>query len=193
MMPVFMFIGCGILISLDIMQPSMFNNLYKNLPLFIAGGLIGCAPLLLVNAIIKSLTNLYNNGFKIGLILAFIVSGIFMTSETLYSYISLKTVYADQSVPTIKILGILMLPFTFSIFYLSRYIIDNINYHPQKNEIDLLDLKNEIKRLEGELNTESLALKIAPDYYTSKTEYDIQRDAIVNKIIEKGLSIIAQK
>ena len=196
MIPVFVFIGCGILISLDIIQPSMFNNIGKNGTIFLISGLVGCSPLLLVNSTIKSLTNFYNKGFKSGLLFAIIIAIIFMATESVYSYISLKTIYLDQAVPTIKILGILALPFTFSLFYLSKSILDELegdNICLTDYSDELNDLNRKIAILEDQLDVEKMALKISPDYYNSKTKYDIDRDKLINKIIEKGLSMTTQK
>ena len=196
MIPVFVFIGCGILISLDIIQPSMFNNIGKNGTIFLISGLVGCSPLLLVNSTIKSLTNFYTKGFKSGLLFAIIIAIIFMATESVYSYISLKTIYLDQAVPTIKILGILALPFTFSLFYLSKSILDELegdNICLTDYSDELNDLNRKIAILEDQLDVEKMALKISPDYYNSKTKYDIDRDKLINKIIEKGLSMTTQK
>ena len=191
MIPVFIFIGCGILISLDIIQPSMFNNISKYYLLFSSTVFIGAAPVMLIVSAIKILIDFYNKGFKSGLILSIIIAFIFMASESLYSYVSLKTIYENQDIPLIKIFGILALPFTFSLFYLIGIIFDSLKNNKQyilnsKNINDTIDdnneafnelklqnnsLKKELGGLSEKLEIETLALKISPEYYETPTSY----------------------
>lgn len=210
MIPVFIFIGCGILISLDIIQPSMFNNISKYYLLFSSTVFIGAAPVMLIVSAIKILIDFYNKGFKSGLILSIIIAFIFMASESLYSYVSLKTIYENQDIPLIKIFGILALPFTFSLFYLIGIIFDSLKNNKQyilnsKNINDTIDdnneafnelklqnnsLKKELGGLSEKLEIETLALKISPEYYETPTSYDKEKQLLIQKIIEKGLKLV---
>ena len=210
MIPVFIFTGCGILISLDIIQPSMFNNISKYYLLFSSTVFIGAAPVMLIVSAIKILIDFYNKGFKSGLILSIIIAFIFMASESLYSYVSLKTIYENQDIPLIKIFGILALPFTFSLFYLIGIIFDSLKNNKQyilnsKNINDTIDdnneafnelklqnnsLKKELGGLSEKLEIETLALKISPEYYETPTSYDKEKQLLIQKIIEKGLKLV---
>ena len=179
MIPVFAFIGCGIFVSLDIIQPSMLNNIPKHYIIFSISIFVGYAPVILVVSAIRSLIDFYNKGHKICLGLSIVLMAIFMSSETLYSYVSLKTIYDNQTIPLLKILGILALPFTFSLFYLIKIILDELMCSN--------NVTNKINELSSALEIEQLALKIAPSYYETPTTHEKERNILVDKIIEKGM------
>ena len=165
---------------------------------------------MLIVSAIKILIDFYNKGFKSGLILSIIIAFIFMASESLYSYVSLKTIYENQDIPLIKIFGILALPFTFSLFYLIGIIFDSLKNNKQyilnsKNINDTIDdnneafnelklqnnsLKKELGGLSEKLEIETLALKISPEYYETPTSYDKEKQLLIQKIIEKGLKLV---
>ena len=188
----------------------MFNNISKYYLLFSSTVFIGAAPVMLIVSAIKILIDFYNKGFKSGLILSIIIAFIFMASESLYSYVSLKTIYENQDIPLIKIFGILALPFTFSLFYLIGIIFDSLKNNKQyilnsKNINDTIDdnneafnelklqnnsLKKELGGLSEKLEIETLALKISPEYYETPTSYDKEKQLLIQKIIEKGLKLV---
>jgi hypothetical protein len=117
MTPIFLFIGIGVFLSLDIIQPSMFLAPERHINLLIAAGLTGLAPIYLLTIAIQHLMSLWKPG-KNGVIWAGIaLCTVFMFGEVIYSYSALQGVFGDAEVPLIKTLGILFLPFTFSLFY----------------------------------------------------------------------------
>lgn len=158
MLPVFLFIGSGIFVSLDILQPSAFSNPQKHLLLFIIALFTGSTPVLLVSSAVKSLIDFYNRGFKSGLYMALALSLIFMFTESLYSYTSLRAVFADSEVPWIKIAGIIALPFTFSLFYLTTIILDVVK-KGYKSKEDMQYLK-EREALIEQIKAKGLILAI---------------------------------
>lgn len=115
MLPIFWFIGCGVLLSLDIMQPSMFSDMAANSTLFIIALAIGFAPVLLATNAIDSL--LQKNRTKLRSFYAIMIVFVFMLSEVVYSYTSVKSFFGTQEIPILKTIGILFLPLTFSLYY----------------------------------------------------------------------------
>lgn len=115
MLPIFWFIGCGVLLSLDIMQPSMFADIPGNVTLFVIALAIGLAPVLLVTNALDLL--LQQERTKLRSFYAASIVGIFMLSEIIYSYTSVKGFFGTEDVPILKIIGILFLPLTFSLYY----------------------------------------------------------------------------
>lgn len=126
MIPIFLFIGVGIFISLDIIQPSMFKNLEKYYLFIIVALGVGAAPIILITNAINHLMNIYVNGKKSIIYLVSSLVIIFMISEIIYSFISIQGFFADQSVPITKIVGIICLPFTFSLYYFIGLIFEKI-------------------------------------------------------------------
>lgn len=127
MIPIFLFIGVGILLSLDIIQPSMFRSVENHWYLFLAAIAIGIAPVILITSALATLTELWRRGKKYALLLAFFLCFVFMSSEVVYSYISIESFFQGQPVPPTKVAGIMFLPFTFSLFYFTGIFLEK---HP---------------------------------------------------------------
>ena len=138
MMPIFLFIGIGIFISLDILQPSMFRNLDKYYPLIIMATLVGTAPIILITSAINSLMTEYIKGAKYAMYFVISLIMIFMASEIIYSYISIQGFFIDMAVPITKIVGIMCLPFTFSLYYFVSLVFEKINKKNQSKPISAI-------------------------------------------------------
>ena len=157
MTPIFLFIGIGIFLSLDIMQPSMFQNIMYFWPLFIGAMLVGSAPVYLISGALNNiLTKFYVEKNKKTLNFGVLLVVIFMFSEIVYSYISVQGFFVNQQVPISKIIGIMFLPFTFSLYYFSNFFYEKHNIHrAEHNHDELLKEREkvieEIKRLGNEL------------------------------------------
>jgi hypothetical protein len=117
MLPIFLFIGIGIFVSLDIIQPSMFRVMEQHAAIFAIASLVGAAPIFLIT---MALQNLLKIGNKTAIAVAIFLTVVFMCSEVIYSYISVAGFFMGQVVPISKIIGIIFLPFTFSLFYFSN-------------------------------------------------------------------------
>lgn len=147
MSPIFLFIGIGIFLSLDIIQPSMFRDINDHWIMFIIAAFVGSAPVFLISSALNSLINLWNQGKNFALKIAIALCGIFMLSEIVYSYISVESFFYGQSVPITKIIGIMFLPLTFSLFYFCDLFFEKTNIKNNKEPPEYIELELKYKTL----------------------------------------------
>ena len=111
--PISLFFGIGILVSTDIIQPSYFKNLSIYYPYFIIALFVGYLSVFLAGSYIGSL----NKSTK-----AYFFMIVYMIFEGLFSLLAVNTYYGDQSIPLLRQISALSLPFVFSLFYFLNLI-----------------------------------------------------------------------
>ena len=114
-LPIALFLGIGVMVSSDIIQPSYFKNLGMYWYFFLIALFLGYLALFLSSSYIENVSKKWK---------AYITMSIFMFVESLFSLLAINTYYGDQSVPLIRQVTALCLPLVFSLFYFLK-IIEN--------------------------------------------------------------------
>lgn len=157
MSPIFFFIGVGVFLSFDIIQPSMFKHIESYFVIMTMALLVGMAPVILITSALNNTLAKYKSGSKNSIYLAISLVVIFMISEIVYSYTSIQGMFLGQSVPTLKMIGIIFLPLTFSLYYFVNLFYEHDNKYEtamsQKANSEMLELINSREKIISEIKT----------------------------------------
>ncbi len=122
-LPIAFFLGLGVFVTVDIIQPSYFNNLSFYWPYFLAAVTTGYLSIILSASYIETVISKKK---------AYLLMSVFMAVEALFSLLSIQTYYGDEQIPILKQIAVLCLPLVFSLFYFLK-IIDSTTPQVQKN------------------------------------------------------------
>lgn len=136
-LPIALFLGIGVLVSSDIIQPSYFKNLGIYWYFFVIALVVGYLALFLSSSYIENVTNKLK---------AYIMMLIFMSVESLFSLLAINTYYGSQEIPLIRQITALCLPLVFSLFYFLK-IIETENTVKYKKNVE--EIFNEFDMLES--------------------------------------------
>ena len=128
--PIALFLGIGIFVSTDILQPSYFKNLGLFYPYFIVAMFVGYLAVFLASSYISATKSKFNAIF-------FMI--VFMCIESLFSLLAVQTYYGSESIPLIRVASALCLPLIFSLFYFLKIIEIEKPPELEKNVKVLLD------------------------------------------------------
>jgi predicted permease len=113
--PIAFFLGVGVFVATDILQPSYFKNIPVYFPYFIAAMLVGYLAVFLASSYISTTKSKTRAVF-------FMI--VFMAIEGLFSVLAVSTYYGSQDIPILRIVSGLCLPLVFSLFYFLKIIED---------------------------------------------------------------------
>jgi hypothetical protein len=128
--PIALFLGIGVFVATDILQPSYFKNLSLFYPYFLAAMFVGYLAVFLASSYISATKSKFNAIF-------FMI--VFMCIEALFSVLAVQTYYGSETIPLIRIIAALCLPLVFSLFYFLKIIEIEKPVELEKNVKVLLD------------------------------------------------------
>jgi hypothetical protein len=136
-LPISLFLGVGILVSTDIIQPSYFRSLDIYWYYFVVAILMGYLAIFLATSYIESIP---------GKIKAYGFMIVFMFVEALFSLLAINTYYGSEQIPIMRQVTAVCLTLVFSLFYFMK-IIDTEKTVKQIK--DAQDIFKEFDRLES--------------------------------------------
>ena len=137
--PIAFFLGVGVFVATDILQPSYFKNIPAYFPYFIAAMLVGYLAVFLASSYISTTKSKPRAVFFMLL---------FMAMEGLFSVLAVSTYYGSQEIPILRIVSGLCLPLVFSLFYFLKIIEAEPIVKNVKELIDEADLFKNFDELE---------------------------------------------
>ena len=135
--PIALFLGVGVLVATDILQPSYFKNLPVYYPYFIVAMFVGYLAVFLALSYISATKSKFNAIF-------FMI--IFMVIEALFSVLAVSTYYGSQQIPILRIISALCLPLVFSLFYFLKIVDVEKNVKEIIDETTLFKNFDELER-----------------------------------------------
>jgi hypothetical protein len=140
--PIALFLGIGVFVATDIMQPSYFKNLSLYYPYFIAAMFVGYLAVFLASSYISATKSKFNAIF-------FMI--IFMILEGLFSVLAVQTYYGQQEIPLLRIVSALCLPLVFSLFFFLKIVDVEKNVKVLIDENALFKNFDELERSKPDL------------------------------------------
>jgi hypothetical protein len=122
--PIAFFLGVGVFVATDILQPSYFKNIPIYFPYFAAAMFVGYLAVFLASSYISTTKSKFRAIF-------FMI--VFMIIEGLFSLLAVSTYYGNESIPVLRLIASLCLPLVFSLFYFLKLI------ETEKNVKELID------------------------------------------------------
>lgn len=150
--PIAMFLGIGVFVVTDIIQPSYFKDIPSYAGYFATALIVGFLALLQASNLLTTLTNM--NAAKKQNPFSWQVLGgilIFLCVEGLFSFLAVQSYYGDSKIPIAQILGICGIPFLFSFFYFPSLVLNT--YQKYKPETKPFEVKS-VKEIPPELFVE---------------------------------------
>jgi hypothetical protein len=135
--PIALFLGVGICVATDIIQPSYFKNLSVYFPYLIFAISVGYIAVFLASSYIGSTQNKFR---------AIFFAIIFMIIEGLFSVLAVQTYYGSQEIPILRIISAICLLLVFSMFYFLKIIEFQKKETGQINEEELFKNFDDLER-----------------------------------------------
>jgi hypothetical protein len=135
--PIALFLGIGICVATDLIQPSYFKNLSIYYPYVIFAIFVGYIAVFLASSYIGSTQNKFR---------ATLFAIIFMAVEGLFSVLAVQTYYGSQEIPILRLISAICLPLVFSMFYFLKIIEADKKEKGKINEEELFKNFDELER-----------------------------------------------
>jgi len=135
--PIALFLGIGVLVATDILQPSYFKNLSIYYPYFLVALFVGYLAVFLATSYISATSSKFRAIF-------FMI--VFMIIEGLFSFLAMQTYYGEEKIPVIRIISALCLPLVFSLFYFLKIIDVEKNVKSYIDESEFFKNFDELER-----------------------------------------------